>query len=220
MKPRDLLLGRSIRFVERKPGADTDVSLFDIVKGLETRYKFLEIPKMVGEYDFDKGVTFARGTFDGKHAITKFQIFTNGVLSESTEGTELCDEFIDDVFSWANKEFGLEISEHKNLGRIYQNEIEFESILPLDNFFRPIEFITQKIPELLLEYGQKKHVYEFTGLFCNVDSTTAAQPIPAAFTIDRRAGYSYDENLYYSRAPLRTRDHIELLEILEQKLST
>lgn len=219
MKIIDLLLGRSVRFVEGKSDPDTPASLFDMAKGLEARYKFLEIPKTVGEYEFEKGVTFAGGEFDGKRAITKFQIFSNGLLSESNEGTEVCDKFFDDVISWVNKEFGYDFSEQENLGRVYQNEIAFESIIPLDNLFKPIAFITQKVPELLLEYGQQNHVYEFTGLFCNVDSTKAAQPIPTQFALERRVGYSHDENLYYSRAPLRTRDHIEVLEILEREMS-
>ena len=220
MKPTDLLLGRSIWFVEGKPDTDTAASLFDMAKGLEARYKFLEIPKTVGEYEFNKGVTFAGGIFNGKPVINRFQIFTNGLLSESNKGTELCDEFFDDVISWANKEFGFEFSEQENPGRLYENEMEFESILPLDNLFSPIACITQKIPELLLEYGQQKHVYEFTGLVFNVDATKAPKPTPAQFTLERRTSHSHDENLYYSRAPLRTRDHIELLEILERELST
>ena len=219
MKPTDLILGQSIRFVAGEPGTDTVPKLFDIVKGIETRYKFLEIPTTLSAFDFEKGVTFNDGVFDEERAISKFQIYTNGLLAESNKGTELCDKFFDDVISWANKEFGFEVYEQENLGRVYRNEIEFESILPLDSLFRPMAFITQKIPELLLEYGQKKHVYEFTGLIFNVDSTIAAQPIPPQFSLERRTGHSHDENLYYSLAPLRTQDHIELLEFLERELS-
>lgn len=217
MKLTNLLLCRNIWFVERESNTDTADTTFDVVKGLEARYKFMEIPKTVGEYDFVKGITFAGGKFDGKRAITKFQVFSNGLLSESTEGTDFCDKFFDDLIGWANKEFNLELSETET-GRVYQNEMEFESLLPLDNLFGPIAVIAQKIPELLLEYGQQEYTYGFTGLICDVDSTKVPKAIPAQFFLERRTGRSHDENLFYSRAPLRTRDHIELLELLEREL--
>lgn len=220
MKPTGSLKARSIRFVKSGPIKDMSVSLFDVAKKLEARYKFLESPQTVSAYDFSKGVTFSGGEYGKGRAITKFQIYENGLLSESGEGTEFCDEFFDDVLDWANKEFGLVISEQTNLGRVYHNEIEFESILPLEKLFGPISFISQKMPELLLSYGQQKHLYEFTGLVCDVDSTKIAQPLPTQFALERRVGRAYDENLYYSRAPLRTRDHIELLEGLERELNT
>jgi hypothetical protein len=39
---------------------------------------------------------------------------------------------------------------------------------------------------------------------------------PAPFRLERRAGLGFDTNLYVSQAPLRTADHIKLLEQLEK----
>ncbi len=219
MKQTGPLFGQSIRFVEGKSNGESASLIFDVSKALETRYKFLEVPKILSEYELKSGVTFSSGEFNGKRGISKFQIFSNGILSESAEGTEYCDEFFNDVISWVNEKFDLDIFENDNLGRVYRNEMEFESTLPLENLIRPMAFITRSIPELLSKYGQQEHVYEATGLFWNIDPTKAVEPIPSQFTIERRAGRSHDENSYYSRAPLQTRDHIELLTNLERKLS-
>jgi hypothetical protein len=38
------------------------------------------------------------------------------------------------------------------------------------------------------------------------------------FLLERRAGASYQQNRYYSGAPMKTADHIRLLEIIEREL--
>src|ERR1019366_7101267 len=55
-------------------------------------------------------------------------------------------------------------------------------------------------------------------LFFDNSKFTNPPTFAGSFLVDRRAGAGYEENRYYSQAPLRTADHIALLNELEKLL--
>jgi hypothetical protein len=61
-----------------------------------------------------------------------------------------------------------------------------------------------------------KHDYSLAGLSLDCDPLAfPGRRKPVYFGIERRAGFRYDENIFFSPAPLRTKDHFALLERLE-----
>jgi hypothetical protein len=60
-------------------------------------------------------------------------------------------------------------------------------------------------------------LFEPTAVLFNVDTSQAKSP-PAMFSIERRVDVPFEENTYFSQAPLRTAEHIEILNTFEASL--
>ena len=68
-------------------------------------------------------------------------------------------------------------------------------------------------------YGLRPFKFDFGGLSLATDPTLYAGRKPVAFTLARRVNAPYSEKFFYSSAPLKTDDHVALLQQLEKALS-
>ena len=59
--------------------------------------------------------------------------------------------------------------------------------------------------------------FEPTAILLNVD-TSQTKAAPAIFSIERRAEIPFAENTYFSSAPLRSAEHIEIVKAFEASL--
>ncbi len=73
----------------------------------------------------------------------------------------------------------------------------------------------ENITECLRQYGMDIS-FAPTGIVFGYDAESIAVPKPAAFSVERRAGQSFDAMQFYSRAPLTTQHHLEVLTALEE----
>jgi len=63
---------QAIRFVRVPTVTDEErVPIYPLLRGLQERYSFLQIPNKVEDFNFTNGVTFLRGWFENK-IIEKF----------------------------------------------------------------------------------------------------------------------------------------------------
>ena len=65
-------------------------------------------------------------------------------------------------------------------------------------------------------YSDSETVAPFSMTF-DLDPLASARRIP--FKLERRTGESFSENLYYSFGPLKTKDHLTVLKMIEESLS-
>jgi hypothetical protein len=77
--------------------------------------------------------------------------------------------------------------------------------------------ITQQIENSLADSLKQGFIVDTTAIAVAVD-ITQVNIQPAKFTIERRAGSPYFENIYFSSAPLRTVLHLELVEKFEKSI--
>ena len=68
---------------------------------------------------------------------------------------------------------------------------------------------------LVASYGQQVPSFEATTLAFQCDLSKVENINPEMFTFERRAEKPFDSGLFYSAAPLKTADHLELLNELE-----
>ena len=215
MKLQNILLGRVIRMLNI---VSPPMHMSDAIKPLVERYGFVKVPQSLEEYDASKGITFSHGKFQytmGENkrniVIDSFQIYHNGVLVDTRGDTDDGDKFLDDVLEWGIKTYGSTISE-QGIEKIYLSNLEVSLNKTLATHTPSFQELSGEISRHLTEYGLKHERFETTGLTLNFDRTTMPNSILTNFTIQRREGIPFSSGVYFSSAPLKTNDHIALLE--------
>jgi len=181
-----------------------------IIKGMEDRYGFVQVPRTVQEINFSTGVSFLQGYFQNS-IIDKLEIYEKGLLCDARINSNLCDKFLDDLTTWATNEFDLPVKETGT--RVYMSQLEVFTELNIGmalSKFRPIGETIAKV------HGGSSKPFELSGIRMHMDVTGITGPQPTEFTFERRAGQSYASSVYFSTAPLRTDDHVRVLDELEK----
>lgn len=207
MQLERVLLGRSIRLLRMCGPEGGNIFAPNLVKACEARYGFLQRPHTLEEFDFAKGVTFQYGYFNNRVVIDKFQVFENGMLIESKIDTDQCDAFLDDVLKLIDNECGIDATEEDGSARFYYSSLEVQGSFSLAEKFARLHQIGHEIAEKLREYHQNTVDYELLGLLYGPGSGT----VPA-FRFERRENAPEEKRLYFSAAPLRTGDHMTVLD--------
>jgi hypothetical protein len=183
-------------------------------QALIARYNFQVFPtaeQLTGDV-----FTFKMGEFEGC-AIDEFSIHTDGMIVASKSNTTLLDGFVGSLFEWAAEGLGLERTEVPPHERHYESylivSMDIEEFLP--KAFSASALLLQKKQE---GYGLKPFKFDFGGLSLAVDATLYTGRKPVAFTLARRVNAPFSEKFFYSSAPLKTDDHVALLEKLEKDL--
>lgn len=218
MKHVNVLSGQAVRFLkfDMRDG-ESAPDPYDLVRGVEKLFKFVEAPQKVEEVDFTKGVQFRGGKFRGG-AVDRVSIYGNGVIAEMRANTDECDDLIGDLLSWVEGSFPISVSEDSHLSRVYNSEIEFA---PNTDFFGNVLLasVESALSDSWSKYGQGAMPFQAATISFAAEQQSSSAITPSPFTVERRAGHRFSENIFHSRAPLKTRDHISLLTNIETMLT-
>jgi hypothetical protein len=133
---------------------------------------------------------------------------------DTRSSTENSEKVLNDILALAHEVFGAAI---KPLRQSFMSQFIFRSDMRLAT----LNPVVPKIATVLSERASAdlKHPfsYEPTAILLNVD-TSQTKTAPAMFTIERRAEIPFAENTYFSSAPLRTAEHIEIVKEFEASL--
>ena len=193
--------------------------LRSMTNGLGDRHKFLQVPTRIEEFDFHRGLEFLGGIFNEGKLIDRLRIHNNGIYCEARQPTEVIQEFIDDVVEWVRQDFGITVEYRAPPNVFALSSIELVSDASLASALREFSLIGEKITALLASYGNEAQKFEPTRLAFHCDQTAVTGIKQAVFTFERREGQPFDKNLFFSSAPLKTKDHLELLNELERLLA-
>lgn len=183
----------------------------NLSKACEERYGFLQAPRVLADYDLNKGITFLHGYFD-KAVIDKLQVFPNGILVEAQVDTDRCDRFLDDVLKWVTERGGIEFTQPDSIIKAYLSQLEVKSDVSLESYFQLTD-LGKHIADILRGYGQTTSDYVPSGL------SLGAQPSDTlGFKFEGREGAP--PGLFFSQARLRTKDHLSALEMLRALLTS
>jgi hypothetical protein len=138
----------------------------------------------------------------------------NGIVIETRSSTEDSEKVLNDLLDLAHEAFGATI---KPARWTFASQLMFRSDMRL----AALNPILPKIAEILTKRASAdlKHPFTFepTTIMLNVD-TAQVKTTPAVFSIERRAEIPFAENTYFSNAPLRTAEHIEILKSFEASI--
>lgn len=177
------------------------------------RYSFVEGPKTVQEFDLQRGMAFRHGYFKG-NVIDNLHVYTNGMFAEGKHDTKVSDDFLDDLEQWAGEALGLVLADQSG-GRIYMSQLVVEMAVDLTAVLAPVQNLAKQISAMLNSAADMPA--EVSGFHITTDPAAGAGWV---YRLERRAGVAFDANLYFSSAPLRTDNHIMLLERMERALTS
>jgi hypothetical protein len=187
--------------------------LIEFVGGL---YKFTARPAS----DAGPLYQFTAGEFvtaEGKAPIHQIVIGPDGdaLLAQNTD---LADLIMTDYLARLDKGLGFRFGQ-ANLARSYLSILVVEFDAAFVERFSLFEAIEQLTSEAIKGDGRrhklKRLAFGTDALPDPTGASAVAQFILRDLLIERRAGEPFERNRFFSRAPLRTNEHIRLLEQIE-----
>jgi hypothetical protein len=185
-------------------------STLEALKRLGGKYTFAGFPKSLAEIDVQKGLELVSGTF-GEIRIDKLLIYSNGIAVDTRSSTEDSEAVLYDLLDAANKAFGAVIKPSR-IG--FTSQVIFRSKLSLFRINPGFQGIANGLTTRVSQSLAQKMEFEPSAVYFHVD-TSQTKINPGAFAIERRADTPFSENLYFSTAPLRTREHLEMIRQIE-----
>lgn len=218
MKLLNIITSNAIRFFRFGTPSKGAVYGVTLARAFEDRYGFVQGPRTVEQFDMSKGVAFLHGQFERRALIDKCTLFTDGMIVETRTGTEEADKFIDDAIEWVVKTMSDPPPEFTDLGRAYVSKLEISMDASIGKAVDRFNEFGRDISATITQYGNPTPPLEFASLALNCDITKIVGRAPGPFLFERRAEKSYEENVYFSSASLKTLDHLVYLERMEKML--
>jgi len=210
---RQIVLARSLQLL--KSPAGTIGYLPDLINQLKARYNFVQAPKNEDLLPSDppKGAEFRHGRLpnDPKVIIDKLTVFNDGVAADAAESTDYADQFLSDLQEWAKTAIPKAMYSGP---RFYLSQLEIKMEPPLETYVPSLKPIGEKITHRLATYGIQTTKYEVSAIHVNWDVFGKPAPQAGQFFIERRVNVPFSENVWFAQAPLRTVDHLALLNEL------
>jgi hypothetical protein len=183
----------------------------DAVARLVERYSFVK-PANV---DQPPPYVFSIGKFQDAQ-INELSIYNDGLIVSSCSDTNLLDAFVDDLLSWAAAEFGLVQTATAKQEKFLESSLMVKSTADLTEALRPQNNVTSVLKAAMNSTGIKSD-FGLSGFMLDFDpGKFVGMQKPFRFVVDRRVGVAFEENVFYSQAPFRTKDHFSVLELMEQ----
>src|SRR5262249_22793706 len=136
---------------------------------------------------------------DGRTILVNvLRMFPRGFMVETPDSTDDSDYVLDDLSDWAPRTFDIRLIEVPP-GRGYVSRLEFTGSFPVERFSIPatVQAIFQQSFE---RYGQ--HVLPLQVQSVGMSGDFTKQPLTCDLRIERRSNIPYEENVYFSQAPL------------------
>lgn len=167
----------------------------------------------------EQGIKFQDGEFifkEGELPISiTLSIFSGALIVDTRHSTEVADAFLIDLLTKLSNDFGI-----KSYSEIIREKKYYSQLWVSTD--KSLNILNPKLEEINAYLS--KHVehedplsFEVGGLSCWPDQKSKFSP--PAFLLERAAGIPFSDNRYLSRAPLKTDQHLELLNMLEDILS-
>jgi hypothetical protein len=188
----------------------------NLTKLCEQRYGFLQSPRTLEDYNLKTGVTFLHGYFEQRIVIDKLQIFENGILVEARADTDECEAFLDDAIAWATEQGGFTFQLDASMPRMYQSTLEVQTSALESKLSDKAIATGKRIAETMRGYG----VLTPDWLPAGVSFGNGQAGDVASFRFERREGTPPPPHTFFAAAKMRTKDHLKVLEFLEQQIMT
>ena len=184
---------------------------------LAERYGFAKYPKSAEEFNLVKGIEFLEGSANG-YPIQKLAIWDTLLVIETRVSTTISKTILEEMLSWAAKEFGLNYPSTPINRFAYVSDVTFYSNVPILDVNPAVRELAQKCSSALSDIWHESLTYEPYTVRVGHDPTARKNPI-APFVIEHRQETKFSENKYFSEAPLPTDMHWQLLEEFEKSMA-
>ena len=98
----------------------------------------------------------------------------------------------------------------------YMSAVEFEASPQFTELTAKFTEVANVASEMVRSSGAWLEGFDFHGISLGCDPQKSG-PIPIGrFAVERRLNRPFEQNIFYSEAPVKTADHLKLLEMLEK----
>ena len=205
----------AVRFVELAFG--NKVFIPDLVHEVQKRYRFWEIPQGPEQINTNQGLKFGYGRYNGTTIIT-FSVFVNGFTVQGEAHTDILNGFLDDFIGWSSNKYDLRYKTMKPVDEIFISAVEVKVQPAMVDKLNPFLKLTETLSKMVAAYGITALPYEVVGVIIDTDATVSKPIRTGRFIFERRVETPFESYLFYSSAPVKTGEHLELLKTLEISL--
>jgi hypothetical protein len=220
MKIRAIIFSQVVRLLRatRPAGGFYAPSL---VAGIVKRYGFAKYPESIGDLlvDANKAVEFQNGRIligDTECVIDKLSIHSDGVVVASRAPVESTEHFCNDLLGWAEDSLNVTFIDNEPSRVAYTSQLEVEMTPLFLEKFAFLNTLGSAISGALAGYALLSYDFKCSGFSLHFDQIGKPIPPPGVFQIERRGGQPFEKNVFFSQAPLKTKEHARLLEMIEK----
>jgi len=160
------------------------------------------------------GVSFETVIFEGV-VIKKLTVFPLVMHLDTGDSTDQAQATLLGLLQWAKDEFGLRYSPGMITRWAFVSDVIFKTDFPLlRKVNSTLDSISSKISEIVRANLKEELEYEPAKFWLAHNPNDRSASI-APFTIEHRVASLFEENIFYSEAPVPTKDHLSLLAELE-----
>jgi hypothetical protein len=196
------------------------LSFQPLLEKINEKYQFAKAPKNALDLDEQNALSFKSGTFvnsRGTQVLIGFSIYADGLVADTLSSTDDSDEFLEEITNWLNKDFGLALP--SNVRKTWLNQMDVECNMPLVNVSPKLAKFIQSIEARVKPTGGSSAKFDVGSInFWTEDATKPGAPGIVKF--ERKYLAPFSANHYFAQAPLRTSEHMELLDELERLLKS
>ncbi len=213
-----VVAAKAVWFVDTRDINPHGLSLrHTLFPALVERYKFASYPKEIdSDPNKEPGDKFTSGEFrnaQGLDVMINFITFDDGIVAETRSSTRDCEAFLDELLEWAVKDFGLTFYPEMIRKKGHISELIVKSAYSPASLNPQLQRFADKLSSLVyFENGTLP--FEPSGISFSPNTNTAIKP--SAFIFERAADEPFSKNRYYSKAPIHTDIHLDMLNELEQ----
>lgn len=195
-----------------------------VLAAIAARYRFTRTPTITTREDMaNNGLVFGLGNFQiGDHliAITDFVIYNDGIVAIA-QTTEWAEAFLEDIFGWVKEAFGFrELS--TPIRKMFSSTLIVDFERPLSRMIRGYEALAQIISSRTVTIMPDQKPMQFSRMDFEVDRRMldSGQVVLPKFILERRPNVVFDQERWFSVAPMHTAVHIEVLNEIEKLADT
>jgi len=195
-----------------------------VLAAIAARYGFTRTPTITTREDMaNNGLVFGLGHFqigDDIISITDFAIYNDGIVAMAQK-TEWSEAFLEDIFSWVKEVFGFrELS--APVRRMLSSTIVVDFERPLSRVLWGYEALAQIISSRTITIMSDQKPMQFSRMDFEIDRRMldSGQVALPKFILERRPNATFDQERWFSVAPMSTAAHIEVLSEIEKMAAT
>ncbi len=185
-----------------------------LVEHIAKKYMFFEYPRTSEGIVLKNDLKFLNGRKEDRN-IAKIDFYRGGLVVQEIMDTYFLDEILDDLVTDLEKNFNLKFTRSAPVSHAYVSTVEFQASPNFATTLQKISSVADLLNQMVRALGCT--VDGFTlNTFSLLSDPSKTLPIAVGkFLVERRAERPFQENIFYSEAPVSTREHVMLIERLE-----
>ncbi len=190
------------------------VFLPELAEALVQRYRFISNNANDKKDREEQGLLFQNGSWQG-HSIDKLCFNPSIIYLDGQVSTDHSRQMLIELLEWSREQFGTNYSDRLIQRWAYVSNIVFQTDFPLLRGQSPVlNSVGDKIASEVERNLKQRLSFQPSVLQVGHDPQKRITTI-ASFTIQHRLNTLFDENIFFSEAPVPTKLHLDILEEVE-----